>query len=85
MSAESIQKLKDFLSQSVLAWIGLVIAILAMAALVQWVRARFRGDAGLADGKDEILARMEELHREGDLTDEEYRSIKGRITKRTDS
>jgi hypothetical protein len=85
MSAESLEKLQKFLDQSFLSWIGLVVALFVMAGLVQWTRSWFRGSADPADCKDQILTRMEELRREGDLTEEEFRSIQGQLTGRSKS
>lgn len=85
MNPENIEKLKKVVDDTTFSWIGLVVAIFLLAAFVQVMRSWYRDDAGLADPNDQILNQIEELHREGDVTDEEFRSIKSQITGRTKS
>jgi len=80
MNLNQIKKLQDFLNSSVISWIGLAVAIFALAALVNVIRSWYRDDDDPADSTDEILDQMRELKRQGDLTDEEYRSIESRVT-----
>jgi len=58
---------------------------LALAAwLIFRIRARFRDHADSAAEERQMLSQMGELHREGGLSQEEFRSIKGRLTQRVD-
>ena len=60
---------------------GLVIAISVAGWLVFRMRARFREDSGRADDKLEMLTQFRELHQQGELTEDEYRLIKGRLAR----
>ena len=55
-----------------------------LAALLVWsafkLRAWYREDTGPADDRHELLVLFKDIQRQGDLTDEEYRSIRGRLT-----
>src|SRR3990172_5856220 len=56
---------------------------LALAAwLIYQIRARFRDRADSAAEERQMLSQWGELHREGGLSQEEFRSIKGRLTQR---
>ncbi|MCA9018498.1 MAG: hypothetical protein KDA74_00005 [Planctomycetaceae bacterium] len=48
------------------------------------VRTRFRDDSDPAASDRVMLSQLGDLHREGDLTEEEYRSIKGLLIGRLD-
>jgi len=61
--------------------IGAVIAAAVAVWLVFQVRARFREDSGRADDKLEMLTQFRELHQQGELTEDEYRLIKGRLAR----
>lgn len=75
-------------------WKLLEISFWELAALIaaiifgSWLI--FRVGLWLRDEKDptaddrQMLMQIRDLHREGDLDEEEYRSIKGRITERLD-
>ena len=68
-----------------LGWLfGLVFALALLFWLIFQIRAWFSGDDDPADGDHELLASIRELQREGDLTDDEYRSIKSRLIDRLD-
>lgn len=66
------------------AWelFGLVLAILVMVWLIMQIRSWWTGDDDPAEGDHELLMSIRELNREGDLTDDEYRNIKGRLVER---
>jgi hypothetical protein len=49
-----------------------------------WLRARFRDSEDPAGIDHAMLSQIGDLHREGGLSDEEYRSIKGRLVERID-
>ena len=79
------QEKLETLLQSTTTWgIGIVIAILLLAGGVYLLRAWYRDRDDTADHSDEILEQMRELRAEGDLSDEEFRSIKGRLTNSPD-
>jgi hypothetical protein len=74
---EEIVKLLQF---TWLAWLGLFALLAAAAWLVLRIRARFRDREDPADEGRQMLMQMGELHRQGGLSDEEYRSIKGKLS-----
>jgi hypothetical protein len=63
-----------------MAWFGLF-ALLAVAAwLVLRIRARFRDREDPTEGDHQMLMQMGELHRRGGLSDQEFRSIKSKLS-----
>lgn len=79
------QRLVEELLDSVsLVSIGLVAIIILAAWLIVKVRKRFRDNEDPAATDHRMLNQMKELHREGDLSVKEYRSIKGRLAERMD-
>jgi uncharacterized membrane protein len=66
------------------AWelFGLGLAILVLVWLILQLRAWMTADDDPAEGDHELLSSIRELKREGDLTDDEYRSIKSRLIDR---
>jgi hypothetical protein len=72
----------ELLWESAGAWIGLIVAIAALLYVVIRIRAWFREDEGPAGDVHQLLADASEMHRTGALTDAEYRSIQGRLTRR---
>jgi hypothetical protein len=74
------EELARLFQASWIAWLGLF-ALLAVAAwLVLRIRARFRDREDPAEGGHQMLMQMGELHRQGGLSDEEYRSIKSKLS-----
>lgn len=72
-------KLLDFLRESALYWLLLAGVLLLAAWAISRIRARYRGHADRDAIDSQLLMRMRELEREGVLTEEEFRSIKGRL------
>lgn len=64
--------------------LAVVLALGVLVWLVVWIRAWFTGDDDPAVGDHELLASIRDLRREGDLTDDEYRSIKSCLVDRLD-
>lgn len=46
------------------------------------IRSRYRDNEDPAAAEQQMLAQIRDLHRQGDLSEDEYRSIKGRLVKR---
>jgi hypothetical protein len=63
-----------------MAWLGLFALLAVSAWLVVRIRARFRDRDDPMEGGHQMLMQMGELHREGGLSDEEYRSIKSKLS-----
>ncbi|MBW3539492.1 MAG: hypothetical protein KY476_04410 [Planctomycetes bacterium] len=65
--------------------VAALLGVLAVAVwLVVWIRARYCGGEDPAAQVHEMLTQMAQTHREGGLSDEEYRSIKGQLVERLD-
>ena len=62
------------------AFLAVVLAISVW--LIVRIRARYWGLEDPTAAEGEMLLRLSELRREGQLTEEEYRSIKGRLVAR---
>ena len=64
------------------------LAILAILLVGLWaavlIRTWCRGREDRAAGAHQMLIQIGDLRREGDLTDDEFRSIKGRLIKQID-
>lgn len=74
------EELARLMQVSWMAWFGLF-ALLAVAAwLVLRIRARFRDREDPTEGGHQMLMQMGELHRQGGLSDQEYRSIKSKLS-----
>lgn len=60
--------------------IMLVVGCVAVWSMFR-LRAWFREDDGRADGNLEMLTQFRDLHRQGDLSEDEYRLIKSRLVR----
>lgn len=79
------QQLVDSLVISLsLVGVGLGVALLFLAVGIHYLRSWYRGGDDPADSSNEILKQMRELRLEGDLSEEEFRSIKSQIIRRTE-
>lgn len=80
--ARDLEKLTQQFIDS--AWTFLsfgVVMIIGVWAVVR-IRARFKEDEGFATSDHRLLSEIGNLQREGDLSDDEYRSIKSRLVTR---
>ena len=71
-------------TDSTLVILGLVLVIGIGVWIVSWIRSRLADDEGSATEDHRLLSQIADLKEQGDLTEEEYRSIKGRLAKRID-
>ena len=62
--------------------IGLILALAGMAYAVLRIRAWYRDGDDPADTQREMLRQFRESTLRGDLSDEEFRSIKGQMNRR---
>lgn len=83
MDIEVQEKVKYLLEGTLSLGIGLIVAILVLAVGIRVLRSWYRDRDDPADTSGEILDQMRELHLGGDLSDEEFRSIKGQLQSRT--
>ncbi len=77
MNWDLLNRYQDVMSPITL--VGTIIAATVAVWLIFQVRARFREDSGRADDKLEMLTQFRELRQQGELTEDEYRLIKGRL------
>ncbi len=76
--------IQKFFGDAIFEFVGLGILITVSIALTLRIRQRFQGNDDPAEVDHQMLLQIKELRREGDLTDEEFRSIKGRLVERID-
>ena len=70
--------LDQMLSNS-LWWLLLVAVLLIGIWVIVLIRTRYRGREDHSTSAHLMLSQFGDLHREGDLTDDEFRSIKSRL------
>ena len=75
--------LLDFFNRpagEILSW---VIVVLFVVALLPWavirIRAWYFEDDDTSEYRDEMLIQIRDSHREGNISDEEFRKIKGQL------
>lgn len=74
----------NVLERSLYEWLGLGAVILVSIWLVVRIKARYWGHEDPKAADHQMLMQIGDLRREGQLTDEEYRSIKSRLVERID-
>lgn len=72
---------QEFLDSS-LTWLGLLIVLGIGIWAITWIRSRLADDEGSPTEDHQLLTQIGDLRDQGDLTEEEYRSIKGRLVVR---
>jgi|GEM_PF-2568778 len=80
----STEQINELTKTTTFYGIGLVLALIATAFTVHCIRNWYRGGDDPADERDEIIRQFQESKSRGDLTDEEFRSIKSRISSQGD-
>ena len=60
-------------------WGFVIVAVSVSIWLIVWLRSYFREDTDVADETLEMLTQFRELHREGGLSDDEFRLIRSRL------
>ena len=76
--------LKELFAGHVLGWVLAVIFVSFLIWLIVWIVGRFRENEDRHVDPSELLLQFSEMRREGDLTDDEFRSIKKRLITPTD-
>jgi hypothetical protein len=72
----------DALSQALIPVATTVTAIIVLAIAIYLIRSWLRENDGPAASEYELLAEYREMHRRGELSDEEFRIIKGQMVPR---
>lgn len=84
ISSGASVKLADLLQRLWPPVLGFLLLIVVAAWVISRIRSRYRDRADSAEVERQMLLQMGELRRGGDLSEMEYRSIKGRLTQRLD-
>jgi hypothetical protein len=61
-------------------WVPILVVLGALIAVIVWLRVRFRDDDDPAEDSLELLSQFRELHQRGELSEDEFRSIKSRLS-----
>ncbi len=72
----------ELLPETTVFWLVLIAAVIVAAVLIVRIRARYCGREDREANGRLLLMQMGDLHREGELTEEEFRSIKSRLSGR---
>jgi hypothetical protein len=72
----------DLLTQALIPLVTTVTAIGVLTVAVYLIRSWLRDNDGPAASTHELLAEYREMNRRGELSDEEFRIIKGRMVPR---
>jgi hypothetical protein len=68
--------------------VGATLVLFASLAFAAWlvlrIRSRYRDNEDPAAVEHQMLMQLRDLRRQGDLSEDEYRSIKGRLIERLD-
>lgn len=70
------------LVQLIWPFVAVATAVGVLLAAVFRISSWWRENEGLADNEHELLSQYREMNRRGELSDEEYRLIKGRLASR---
>jgi len=76
--------LKELFEGSILEWILAVITVSFLIWMILRIVGHFRENEDRHVDTSELLLQFSEMRREGDLTDDEFRSIKKRLVDPTD-
>lgn len=71
---------EEVLDQSMWWAIGLVVALFILAWAAYRLRSWYGEDEDHADANQELLLHLKQLRADGDVSDEEFRNIKGRLS-----
>ncbi|REJ96139.1 MAG: hypothetical protein DWQ45_14785 [Planctomycetota bacterium] len=82
MQAADAEKFWEVMSATTWMWVGLIVALLALAWFASRIRSWFHEDDDPAGATDRMLSEIREIYADGDLSEEEFRSIKGRLLQR---
>jgi hypothetical protein len=74
--------LSNFMTQAFVPLLVVATLIVVLAVAIYLVRMWLRDNDGPAASPYDLLAEYRELHRKGELSDEEFRIIKGRLATR---
>lgn len=61
-------------------WVPVVVVLAVLFGFGIWLRARFRDDDGPAEGSLELLNQFRDLRQRGELSEDEFRSIRSQLS-----
>ena len=82
MGGAGREDLWETISSSTWEFVGLAVVILVAIWLIVRIRSWSRDGEDPAAADHQMLSHLADLRREGNLSDEEYRSIKGRLARK---
>ncbi len=74
--------ISKLLSATYWEWLVLIVVLIVLVRLVIWIKASLREDDDPSSIDHQMLVEITELQRQGEITETEYRSIKGRLVDR---
>ena len=74
--------ISKILTATLWEWLVLVVVLIVLVRLVMWIKASLREDDDPSSIDHQMLVEITELQRQGEITETEYRSIKGRLVDR---
>jgi len=74
--------ISKLLSATVWEWLVLIVVLIVLIRLVMWIKSSLREDDDPSSIDHQMLVEITELQRQGEITETEYRSIKGRLVDR---
>lgn len=80
MTPGSVNSIQNLLNSTSIYWLGLGVALVCLAVTTYCLRAWYRDGDDPADVGNKMIREMEELKRRGDLSEEEFRSIKSQVS-----
>jgi len=81
---DKANQLREVLNSTTASWIGLAIALVILGWIIHRLRVWCRDDDDPAESNDKFIRQFEESKLRGDLTDEEFRSIKSQVYRKQD-
>lgn len=74
----------DEILNTSLGYAALIVAVVVLFGVILWVKSLFQDGNETAEFDHDMLTQIGDLRRQGDLTEEEYRSIKNQLLPKGD-
>ncbi len=83
LAAKKSLTLVEFMQTSRGSWLALAILIVGMFGLLAWFTKWWRDEAIQQNSPEDLLLEFRNLHQQGELTPDEYRSVRERLVQKT--
>jgi hypothetical protein len=83
LAAKKSLTLVEFFQTSRGSWLALAIVIVVMFGLLAWFTKWWRDEAIRQNSPEDLLLEFRNLHKQGELTSDEYRSVRERLVQKT--